>query len=164
MLKYYIDKYNLLFVYPVEFESHGNITTMVLKFALIGIFFFQFIISNLFIKIFHDKDYAIYATLLYIVISIFIYYGMKNFFLSSSKEKKETIFDRFLTQTRIRQLFFHRSQSNFGDSYNDLGMIEASKAGFLFRTTDKIKNDYPNIPAFTEYSELLAAIKDALKK
>ena len=52
----------------------------------------------------------------------------------------------------------------FGDSYNDLGMIEASKAGFLFRTTDKIKNDYPNIPAFTEYSELLAAIKDALKK
>lgn len=119
VLKYYIDKYNLLFVYPVEFESHGNITTMVLKFALIGIFFFQFIISNLFIKIFHDKDYAIYATLLYIVISIFIYYGMKNFFLSSSKEKKETIFDRFLTQTRIRQLFFHRSQSNFGDSYNE---------------------------------------------
>lgn len=52
----------------------------------------------------------------------------------------------------------------FGDSYNDLGMIEASKAGFLFRTTDKIKNNYPNIPAFTEYSELLAAIKDALKK
>ena len=52
----------------------------------------------------------------------------------------------------------------FGDSYNDLGMIEASKAGFLFRTTDKIKNDYPQIPAFTEYSELLAAIKDALKK
>ena len=51
-----------------------------------------------------------------------------------------------------------------GDSHNDLGMIEASKAGFLFRTTDKIKNDYPNIPAFTEYSELLAAIKDALKK
>ena len=52
----------------------------------------------------------------------------------------------------------------FGDSYNDLGMIEASKAGFLFRTTDKIKNDYPNIPAFTKYSDLLAAIKDALKK
>ena len=47
MLKYYIDKYNLLFVYPVEFESHGNITTMVLKFALIGIFFFQFIYNIL---------------------------------------------------------------------------------------------------------------------
>ncbi len=52
----------------------------------------------------------------------------------------------------------------FGDSYNDLGMIQASKAGFLFRTTDKIKADYPNIPAFSEYSELLSAIKDALKK
>ncbi len=51
----------------------------------------------------------------------------------------------------------------FGDSYNDLAMIQASKAGFLFRTTDKIKADYPDIPAFTEYSELLAAIKEALK-
>ncbi|MCR5725605.1 MAG: bifunctional phosphoserine phosphatase/homoserine phosphotransferase ThrH [Treponema sp.] len=51
-----------------------------------------------------------------------------------------------------------------GDSYNDLGMIEASKAGFLFRTTDKIKADYPNLPAFTEYDELLAAIREQLKK
>ncbi len=51
----------------------------------------------------------------------------------------------------------------FGDSYNDLGMIQASKAGFLFRTTDKIKADYPNIPTFTEYDELLRAIKDVLK-
>ena len=50
----------------------------------------------------------------------------------------------------------------FGDSYNDLAMIQASKAGFLFRTTDKIKADYPNIPAFTEYKDLLAAIKKAL--
>lgn len=49
-----------------------------------------------------------------------------------------------------------------GDSYNDLGMIKASKAGFLFKSTDKIKNDYPDIPAFEEYSELLAAIKAAL--
>lgn len=52
----------------------------------------------------------------------------------------------------------------FGDSYNDLGMIQASKAGFLFRTTDKIKADYPDIPAFTEYSHLLEAIKEVLKK
>ena len=51
-----------------------------------------------------------------------------------------------------------------GDSYNDLGMIQASKAGFLFRTTDKIKADYPNLPAFTEYSELLGAIRAQLKK
>ncbi len=50
----------------------------------------------------------------------------------------------------------------FGDSYNDLAMIQASKAGFLFRTTDKIKADYPDIPAFTEYSDLLKAIKSAL--
>lgn len=48
-----------------------------------------------------------------------------------------------------------------GDSYNDLGMIQASKAGFLFRTTDKIKEEYPQIPAYETYEELLAAIKEA---
>ncbi|WP_454969566.1 bifunctional phosphoserine phosphatase/homoserine phosphotransferase ThrH [Eubacterium sp.] len=49
-----------------------------------------------------------------------------------------------------------------GDSFNDLGMIQASKAGFLFKSTDAIKKDYPDIPAFEEYSELLDAIKKAL--
>jgi phosphoserine/homoserine phosphotransferase len=46
-----------------------------------------------------------------------------------------------------------------GDSYNDLGMIRASKAGFLFRSTEQIIADNPDIPAFEEFSELLAAIK-----
>ena len=49
-----------------------------------------------------------------------------------------------------------------GDSFNDLGMIQASKAGFLFKTTEQIKKDYPQYPAFEEYSDLLAAIKKAL--
>ena len=49
-----------------------------------------------------------------------------------------------------------------GDSFNDLGMIQASKAGFLFKSTDQIKADYPDIPAFEEYDELLEAIKKAL--
>ena len=49
-----------------------------------------------------------------------------------------------------------------GDSYNDLAMIQASKAGFLFRSTDKIKADYPDLPAFEEYNDLLQAIKKAL--
>lgn len=43
-----------------------------------------------------------------------------------------------------------------GDSYNDLGMIKASKAGFLFKSTDKIKADYPELPAYETYDELLA--------
>lgn len=51
-----------------------------------------------------------------------------------------------------------------GDSFNDLGMIQASKAGFLFRTTEKIKADYPQYPAFTEYSELLDAIKKVVEE
>ncbi len=49
-----------------------------------------------------------------------------------------------------------------GDSYNDLGMIESSKAGFLFRTTDQLKKDYPNVPAYETYDELLGAIKKVL--
>lgn len=50
-----------------------------------------------------------------------------------------------------------------GDSFNDLGMIQASKAGFLFRSTEQIKKDYPQFPAFESYDELLAAIKEAIK-
>ena len=49
-----------------------------------------------------------------------------------------------------------------GDSFNDLAMIQASKAGFLFRSTEQIKKDYPDIPAFERYDELLDAIKSAL--
>lgn len=49
-----------------------------------------------------------------------------------------------------------------GDSFNDLAMIQASKAGFLFKSTAAIKADYPDIPAFEEFDELLEAIKAAL--
>lgn len=49
-----------------------------------------------------------------------------------------------------------------GDSFNDLGMIQASKAGFLFRTTDAIRKDYPQYPAFETYDEFLAGIKAVL--
>ena len=49
-----------------------------------------------------------------------------------------------------------------GDSYNDLAMIKASKAGFLFRSTEQIKKDNPDIPAFEEFDDFLAAIKGAL--
>ena len=49
-----------------------------------------------------------------------------------------------------------------GDSYNDLGMIKASKAGFLFRSTESIKKDHPELKAFETYDELLAAIKKAM--
>ena len=48
-----------------------------------------------------------------------------------------------------------------GDSYNDLAMIKASKAGFLFKSTDQIKKDNPDLPAFEEYGDLLDAIKRA---
>ncbi len=49
-----------------------------------------------------------------------------------------------------------------GDSFNDLAMIQASKAGFLFKSTEQIKKDYPELPAYEEFSDLLAAIKAAL--
>lgn len=49
-----------------------------------------------------------------------------------------------------------------GDSFNDLGMIRASKAGFLFKSTDSIKADNPDVPVFDEYADLMAAIKKAI--
>ena len=49
-----------------------------------------------------------------------------------------------------------------GDSFNDLAMINASKAGFLFKSTEQIIKDNPSLPAYTEYSELLAGIKSAM--
>ena len=49
-----------------------------------------------------------------------------------------------------------------GDSYNDLEMIQASRAGFLFRSTEKIRQDYPQLPAYEAYDDLLAAIRRAM--
>lgn len=51
-----------------------------------------------------------------------------------------------------------------GDSFNDLGMITASKFGFLFRSTEQIKKDYPKLPAFEEYSDLMKFLKECLAK
>lgn len=50
-----------------------------------------------------------------------------------------------------------------GDSHNDLGMILASKAGFLFKSTEQIKKDHPNLPAFETYGELMEAIKKEIQ-
>ena len=51
-----------------------------------------------------------------------------------------------------------------GDSFNDLGMIQASKFGFLFRSTEQIKKDYPQYPAFEEYADLMKYLKECLAK
>lgn len=74
---------------------------------------------------------------------------------------KMRIKDSKLTTVKALQSIGYDTLAS-GDSYNDLAMIKASKAGFLFRTTDKIKADYPELPAFTEYNELLEAIKKAM--
>ena len=66
-----------------------------------------------------------------------------------------------LTTVKARQSIGFETIAS-GDSYNDLGMIQASKAGFLFRSTDKIKAEYPHIPAYETYDELLGAIKKAM--
>ena len=50
-----------------------------------------------------------------------------------------------------------------GDSYNDLGMIQASKAGFLFKSTDKIRADHPELPAYEEFGDLLFALVNACR-
>ena len=81
-------------------------------------------------------------------------------FITSHKMRCEK--SKLTTVRALQSIGFETIAS--GDSYNDLAMIQASKAGFLFRTTDKIKADYPDLPAFTEYSELLGAIREQLKK
>jgi hypothetical protein len=112
-IKYYIDKYNLLFLYPAEFESHGNVTEMIIKFELIGIFFFQFIISNTFIKIFRDKDYAIYATLLYIILSVFIFYGTKQLFIANENELEEqNLIEKFMSKIKLNKILFNNNSLN----------------------------------------------------
>ena len=66
-----------------------------------------------------------------------------------------------LTTVRALQSIGYQTIAS-GDSYNDLGMIQASKAGFLFKSTDKIKADYPQLPAYETFDELLDAIKRAM--
>lgn len=68
-----------------------------------------------------------------------------------------------LTTVRALQSIGYKTIAS-GDSYNDLGMILNSHAGFLFRTTDKIKADYPQVPAYETYDELLSAIRSAMKE
>ncbi|MBO7096102.1 MAG: bifunctional phosphoserine phosphatase/homoserine phosphotransferase ThrH [Lachnospiraceae bacterium] len=67
-----------------------------------------------------------------------------------------------LTTVRALQSIGYETIAS-GDSFNDLGMIEASKAGFLFRITEQLKKDYPQYPAFEEYDELLNAIAEVTK-
>ena len=66
-----------------------------------------------------------------------------------------------LTTVRALQSIGYETIAS-GDSYNDLAMIKASKAGFLFKSTDKIKNDNPELEAFETYDELMAAIRKAM--
>lgn len=67
---------------------------------------------------------------------------------------------KYTTVKALQSIGFETIAS--GDSYNDLGMIKASKAGFLFRSPDSIKAENPDVPAYETYDELLNAIEKAL--
>lgn len=75
---------------------------------------------------------------------------------------KMRIQDTKLTTVRALQSIGFETIAS-GDSFNDLGMIQASKAGFLFRSTEEIKSRYPQIPAYETYDELFTAIQGALE-
>ena len=68
---------------------------------------------------------------------------------------------KYTTVKALQSIGFETIAS--GDSYNDLGMIEASKAGFLFRSTEQIKKDHPELPAYETYDELFDAIRKAME-
>ena len=67
---------------------------------------------------------------------------------------------KYTTVRALQSIGFETIAS--GDSYNDLGMIQASKAGFLFKSTEQIKKDHPEIPAYETFDELYDAIRAAL--
>ena len=67
---------------------------------------------------------------------------------------------KYTTVKALQSIGFQTIAS--GDSHNDLGMIQASKAGFLFKSTEQIKKAHPELPAYETYDELMAAIKKAL--
>ena len=67
---------------------------------------------------------------------------------------------KYTTVKALQSIGFQTIAS--GDSHNDLGMIKASKAGFLFKSTEQIKKDNPQLPAYETYDELMEAIKKAL--
>ena len=67
---------------------------------------------------------------------------------------------KYTTVKALQSIGFQTIAS--GDSHNDLGMIKASKAGFLFKSTEQIKKDNPELPAYETYDELMEAIKKAL--
>ena len=67
---------------------------------------------------------------------------------------------KYTTVKALQSIGFQTIAS--GDSHNDLGMIQASKAGFLFKSTEQIKKDHPELPAYETYDELMVAIKSAL--
>ncbi|MCR4683428.1 MAG: bifunctional phosphoserine phosphatase/homoserine phosphotransferase ThrH [Clostridiales bacterium] len=95
--------------------------------------------------------------------------GMPTLFCNTLEVGEDGMITGYRIRTKNSKLSTVRALQSIGfetvaagDSYNDLGMIRASKAGFLFRSTEKIIADNPDIPAFTEYPELLRAIKAAL--
>jgi len=69
---------------------------------------------------------------------------------------------KYTTVKALQSIGYHTIAS--GDSYNDLGMIQASQAGFLFKSTEQIKADHPEIPAFETYDELLGAVRAAMQE
>lgn len=76
------------------------------------------------------------------------------------KNKMRCEKSKYTTVKALQSIGFETIAS--GDSHNDIGMIQASKAGFLFKSTDAIKAEYPELPAYDEYDDLLEAIKAAL--
>ena len=95
--------------------------------------------------------------------------GMPSIFCNTLNVGKDNMIEGFTMRIANSKLATVKALQSIGfdtiasgDSYNDLGMIRASKAGFLFRSTEKIKADNPDLAAYETYDELLAAIRRAL--
>ena len=125
-----MDKYNLLFVYPVEFESHGNIGSFVIKFLLFGIFLFQFIISGLF-EYLLPREYCFVVSVLYLIIACkydnklaLMYFVGRNYLFQRVGEEyaRPSFFEFFKnnTSTMLNSIFNPREHSLIQRTYKYL--------------------------------------------
>ena len=100
-VKYYFDKYNLLFFYPAEFESQGNLGKVVIKFMLFAIFFFQIILSGLFYFLKEvDEESKNWISIFYIVIAVILYFVSKRILIIELDSSSNKFFDLLLSKIK----------------------------------------------------------------
>lgn len=160
-VKYYFDKYNLLFFYPAEFESEGNLGDIVIKFMLFAIFLFQIVLSGLFYSLKGmDDDSKSYVVFFYFIFAFFIYYLSKKaiyveidstsskffeFLLKLKQSKREESLKKVVSFREERKFY---EMKDFSDGNKDKDKDNENSNDYTDRKEDfymqNTKNDNEN--------------------